>query len=146
MPGALIIGYGNPLRGDDGLGPRAADLLGGMVLHQLNPELAEPISRAGLVIFIDAAETGRPGEWTCVEVRPAPSAERLFTHHLDPGALLAAARALYGRAPRALLFTMAGESFDLGEELSPAVAAALPELVKAIKAATAGRSARSHRS
>ena len=62
MARALIIGYGNPLRGDDGLGWRAAEQLAEIIpqseaeviaCHQLTPELAEPISRARLVIFID---------------------------------------------------------------------------------------------
>lgn len=61
----LILAYGNPLRRDDGvgwvIGERLAEMLREdvadvRVLHQLTPELAEPISRAGAVIFIDAAE------------------------------------------------------------------------------------------
>ena len=61
----LLLCYGNPLRRDDGvgwvIGERLAEMLREdvadvRVLHQLTPELAEPISRAGAVIFIDAAE------------------------------------------------------------------------------------------
>jgi hydrogenase maturation protease len=52
MPGTLIIGYGNPLREDDGVGWQVADQLlknseGSikvLTAHQLTPELAEPIS------------------------------------------------------------------------------------------------------
>ena len=56
--GALVIGYGNPLRGDDGFGCSAAGLLaadprldGATVLgrHQLTPELATDIAGASLV-------------------------------------------------------------------------------------------------
>src|SRR5215472_4005839 len=74
MPRVLIIGYGNPLRADDGVGWRMACRLGELVrdepfevlaVHQLTPELAEPISRAELVIFVDASHNGLPGSWKC---------------------------------------------------------------------------------
>jgi len=64
----LIIGWGNPLRGDDGVGWRAAELLSGTlaghdvavrVSHQLMPELAEEISRSEFVVFIAASAVQR---------------------------------------------------------------------------------------
>ena len=59
QPVALVIGYGNTLRGDDGVGPLAADTIRGWGLEgvaaisitQLTPELAEPISAARLAVF-----------------------------------------------------------------------------------------------
>lgn len=139
MGRVLIIAYGNPLRADDGLGWRAAELLGApesaevLTLHQLTPELAEPVSVANLVIFIDAAEGGTPGQWQCREVARAAPAGRPFTHHVDPAALLEAAAAIYGHAPRAFLFTMYGEAFGYEEGLSATVAESLPSLVDAVK-------------
>ena len=68
--GVLIVGYGNPLRSDDGIGWHAARLLatdprldGARVLarHQLAPELAADVSRASLVVLVDAAAKGDPG-------------------------------------------------------------------------------------
>ena len=50
----LIIGYGNPLRTDDGIGIVIAEAIGGIGLQQLKPELAEPISRAKHLVLIDA--------------------------------------------------------------------------------------------
>ena len=67
----LIIGFGNTLRGDDGFGRRAAERLRDVVddpeieilsLHQLTPELMDPVSRAERVIFLDAAAGPDPGE------------------------------------------------------------------------------------
>lgn len=77
----LIIGIGSTLRRDDGLGPdlarSAADALPAdlIVVTQLTPELAEPISRAGRVVFIDAAETpdARPGTITTQIIAPDPT-------------------------------------------------------------------------
>ena len=59
----LIIGYGNTLRGDDGVGPRVAETVAALnlpgvralVCPMLMPEIADPISRAHTVIFVDAA-------------------------------------------------------------------------------------------
>jgi hydrogenase maturation protease len=126
----LIIGYGNPLRGDDAFGYRAAERIpGAIAVHQLTPELMDPISRADRVIFLDAAAEGTPGEIRRRPVQPSPDASN-FTHHATPETLLAGARALYGRAPEALLITVTAATFDLSETLSPEVAAALERLLE----------------
>ena len=130
----LIIGYGNPLRGDDAAGYEAAGRLGALAVPQLTPELADEISRAEQVIFIDAAD-GPDAAGTLREtpVLPGPSPEP-FTHRLTPESLLGLAEALYGRAPRAVLITVAGENFSLGAPLSPGVAAALDRLCLTLRA------------
>jgi hypothetical protein len=56
-----------------------------------------------------------------------------LTHHVDAQGLLAVAQMLYGHAPETLLFTVSGGSFDGGETLTPAVTAALPELLARIR-------------
>ena len=87
--GVLVVGYGNPLRSDDGVGWRAAQLLatdprlaGARVLarHQLVPELALDVSRAPLVVLVDAAADGDPGSVSLRWVRPcavAPDVRRI---------------------------------------------------------------------
>ena len=146
MARAFIIGYGNPLRGDDSLGWHAARLLAGLApvhgaevltRHQLMPELAEPVSEAATVIFVDAASEGAPGllRWRRVEPQPGPAS---FTHHLSPEALLGMAMELYGRCPRAFAVSIAGGDFTCGEELSPAVRAALPALVGLVEKLLSG--------
>ena len=77
----LIIGYGNPLRGDDAFGYRAAEELQAsfidhreaviLPVHQLTPELAADIARAARVVFIDAAAEGEPGKLASRSVVPA---------------------------------------------------------------------------
>jgi hydrogenase maturation protease len=140
MRRVLIAGYGNPLRGDDGLGGYAAerlremDLPGAVILspHQLTPELAEDLSRADLAIFIDARDGGAPGEWRAEDVAPEPARPGAFTHHATPAGLAASAQLLYGHAPETVLFSMSAGSFEYGEGLSPAVEAALPALLDAV--------------
>lgn len=140
MPRVLIIGYGSPLRGDDGLGWHAAERLRELALpgtevltvHQLTPELAEDASRAERVIFIDAREGGSPGEWRAEPVTAEAESVQAFTHHVTPGSLLGGARLLYGSEPEGILFAMSGESFEYREGLSETVAAALPEMLDAV--------------
>jgi hydrogenase maturation protease len=139
MAKALIIGYGNPLRGDDGLGWHAAQRLAAVLeepevqviaCHQLTPELAEPISRATWVVFIDAVQQEPAGRLSTQRITPETALPGAFSHHLTPLTLLAWAQELYGRCPEATLFSVSSQCFDCSEELSLPVAAAVPELVQ----------------
>lgn len=132
----LIIGIGNPLRGDDGLGWDVASELSSELLrddvqvlatHQLTPELSDLVSRAERVLFIDAARCGEPGTLKCHRVLPVARPAR-HSHALSPATLLSMAERLYGCCPVAYLLTIAGYSFDTGEPLSAAVSNALPAL------------------
>src|SRR6202142_4622768 len=63
ITGLLVIGYGNSLRCDDGVGPKVAEAVEALhlpevrtlVCQQLSPEHAEPISKVRTAIFVDAA-------------------------------------------------------------------------------------------
>jgi hydrogenase maturation protease len=141
-PRKLIIGYGNPLRGDDGVGWKAASTLAATIpseaariltVHQLTPELAEPVSQAELVIFIDASALGRPGTWKCEEVKSQSSCANSLAHSFDASALLAYSRAIFNATPRALLISVVGESFAIQDYLTQTVEALLPEVVNDIR-------------
>jgi hydrogenase maturation protease len=139
MPRVLVIAVGNPLRCDDGLAWHAADELSRnasppeiLRVHQLTPELAEAVSRADTVIFVDAASKGAPGKVTCANVAPAATAH--FSHHFTPAAVLALAETLYGAHQTAFSVTMAGECFDHGDTLSPCVVEGMPLLLAKIRA------------
>jgi len=138
----LVIGYGNPLRGDDGLGWEVAGRLAAsvadksvaiMAVHQLTPELAEPVSEAETVIFVDASYEGEPGTWRCDEVTPASATASPLGHHFDISGLLAYARAVFQASPRAFVVSVAAESFECHDDLSPTVKAALPQIVRLIR-------------
>jgi hydrogenase maturation protease len=122
----LVIAFGNPLREDDGAAWAVAEALEGrhgldvMRVHQLTPELAEVVSTASRVVFVDAARGEAAGEVRRQQVTAADEAWT-GTHTLDPARLLALCRALYGRAPRASVVSIAGARFGFGSELSPAV-------------------------
>ncbi len=137
MSKILVIGYGNPLRGDDGLGWYVAQELEReawnphvevLVRCQLNLELAELISQKDLVIFVDADAGDRPGKLICKPVRADTAGPDFFTHHVDLSLLLACAGQLYGNCPKAFTLSITGQSFAYDVGLSAPVLDALPEL------------------
>lgn len=132
---ALVIGYGNELRGDDGAGfhlaRRLADdpRLGGarvIARRQLTPELALDISRARLAVLIDASTLVAPGEVSSAPVEPLAQREAPYSHQMTPAALLGFATELYGNAPRAVVVSIGVADTDFGGGLSTEVEAALP--------------------
>jgi hydrogenase maturation protease len=144
----LIIGYGNPLRSDDGLGWHAAQWLEQSITnserqgihilarHQLTPELAALIARSNRVIFIDARaadDTSSIGQVTCQPVAPDLAASPNMTHHLTPCTLLTCAHLLYNACPEAWVCSIASTAFDLGEHMSPAIQEALPTLLERVQ-------------
>lgn len=139
MERVLVIGYGNPLRSDDGMAWRAAERLRQqlpetsrvMCVQQLTPEIAEDVALAEVVIFLDACSTGEPGRVRCETVRPQPD-ELRFSHHLTPSEVLTLSEALYSAKPRAFLVSIRGEYFDHGESLSPLVLDAMPQVVSRV--------------
>jgi len=151
MDRTLIIGYGNPIRGDDAAGFLAAERLRAAIadpgvtvlpVHQLAPELAEPVSRAALVIFIDAWVAPEPGEIRERPVLPALQPDvagrssfthpAAFTHHATPEGVLATALALYGHAPEAWLISVGGCDFSYSTEPSPAFDRRVESVVAAV--------------
>jgi len=123
----LIIGYGNTLRGDDGVGPRVAEAVAQLCLPGvktlicplLTPELADPISRAAKVIFVDAAvDASHEVQWLKLEPNET---SQIMAHAADPRTMLALARDVFGRVPEAWWLTIPAVELGFGEEFSPAV-------------------------
>jgi hydrogenase maturation protease len=122
--GVLVIGYGNTLRRDDSVGPKVAEAVAAMALPGvrtlacplLTPELAEPVSQARLVIFVDAA-VDAPREVQHRKLLPADSSQ-VIAHAASPATLLALARDVFGHAPEAWLITVPVEDLGIGDGLS----------------------------
>ncbi len=140
----LVIGYGNPLRGDDGFGSLAARYLEERripalevaIFHQLNPELAEQFHGRDHLIFLDAVAGDEPGTLCATRVEPCDLSSSGM-HHFEPGSLLAIARAIYGEAPPATLITATACSFDHGDEISRELREAAARAAEAIALAVA---------
>ena len=118
-----LIGYGNPGRGDDGLGPalaaQMADVAGVLVSHdyQLTVDHALLIADADQVVFADALmHSDAPFEFS--KVTPSTSHD-VTSHSLSPQAVLALCNTLYGRAPQAYVLGITGHEFgEVKEGLS----------------------------
>jgi len=122
----LVIGYGSTLRGDDGVGPRVAGLIEARQLegvrtlacHQLTPELADPISKARTVIFVDAA-MDLSGDTVCVSAVEPEGQHQVMVHTASPAGLLHLARSVFGHCPAAWLVAIPVMEMGIGEVLSP---------------------------
>lgn len=134
----LLLAIGNPSRGDDALGPLAAQRLASLALpgvevltdFQLQVEHALDLLGRCLVVFIDAAASGEP-----FELRPLlPAADARHTSHsLSPAAVLDAYRRLTGaEPPPARLLAIRGHRFELGAPVSRAAAANLSAALAAL--------------
>ena len=122
----LLIGYGNPGRLDDGLGPAlaeaAARLAAGRLTvescYQLAVEHAAQMANFDVVIFADADLRG-PEPYRFERLQPSTEAP-FTTHHVEPATLLGLARDLFGATPDAYVLGIRGYEFnDFGEHLSP---------------------------
>lgn len=143
----LVIGYGNSLRSDDGIGWHAAARLaddarmrGAVVLqrHQLTPDLALDLGGASLVVLVDASDGDQAGVIAVRRLDPPQGAGPAWSHHLEPASLLAIARHLYGASPTVYVVSVGTASLEVGDHLSPPVEQALPGVVDAVAAIVAG--------
>lgn len=124
----LVIGYGNPGRQDDGLGPAVAaeiEKLGWANLtvldnYQLNIEDAVDVADHDVVWFVDATKVG-PSPFAVTDVAPALVVD--FTSHLvRPEVVLALCQRYYQKSPKAFLLGVRGFQFEFVEELTAAAA------------------------
>jgi len=126
-PRVLVIGYGNPGRLDDGLGPALAALLEERALpgvtveadYQLTVEDAAQIARHDVVVFADASVSG-PEPFS---FRPLAQDDHLAlgftTHSLQPASAMALARELFASEAQGYILAIRGYEFgDFGEQLS----------------------------
>lgn len=135
-PRILVLGYGNPGRRDDGLGPAvvnaiAAEGWAGVTTwenDQLTIEDAIDIAAHDVVWFVDAA---RGGEEPVHEETVVPALEITFSSHiLSPGTLLAIAQREFGAMPEAHLLAIRGYDFSFEEGLTEAAVRNLAHAVE----------------
>lgn len=136
----LVIGYGNELRCDDGIGSHVAEDIAASnypgvrvrTVFQLMPELAAEVAEARMVIFVDAlaGSSSSAVELALVEAKQITD---WCTHSADPRTLLALTRIVYGRTPEAWWLTVPGWNFGLGEGLSSAAEKGVRQAVAHIK-------------
>ncbi len=148
-PRAVVVGLGNPDRGDDGVGPavaRAVAALGPpgvrVAEHEDPTALLDLWAARDVAVVVDAVRSGRPpGSLVRLETgsagRPLPASVwagtgRGGTHALGLAAAVGLGRALDRMPRRVVLLGVEGDSYEHGSGLSPRVDAALPCAVDAV--------------
>ncbi|MFN9621839.1 MAG: hydrogenase maturation protease [Cyanobacteriota bacterium] len=143
MKADLLIGIGNPLRGDDGVGALLLEELaregeaagaGALVrgaelrtVHQLTPELALAVAEAERVLFVDAwANPDRAEPWIERLLSPFPGGTAPEGHGWGPSALVALAEWLYGWRGEAALLRVPAFAFPHGTHVSAPLEQVLP--------------------
>ena len=131
-PKLLILGYGNPGRGDDALGPELVEVIDADGLAniecqhdmQLQVEYVTDLQGRELTLFIDAdASCDAPFHFSRIS---AEKDDSYTSHAMTPHAVLHAYRQVFGvDAPPAFLLRIRGYQFELGESLSEAASANL---------------------
>lgn len=142
MEQILIVGIGNPLRGDDAVGWTAIDTLlqyplnsniEAIKVQQLTLDLVDAMETIDRIIFIDARLGQISGELQHRQIAANTCLDAGVSHFFDPGTLLAAVQALYGHHPIAELYTINADSFEYGADLTPSVQTSLDKLVTRLR-------------
>jgi hydrogenase maturation protease len=129
----LVLGIGNPSRGDDALGSHfierlevalAQEVHAGRVEiltdFQLQVEHALDLAGRQQVVFVDASVKAAP-PFTYERVEPARDAS-YSTHAMSPAAVLHAHRSVVGEPPPSWVLAIRGDRFELGDPLSETAA------------------------
>jgi hydrogenase maturation protease len=147
---ALIIGYGNPDREDDGV---AWHILQALALKmglpaptsyedefsendkidfafylQLTPEMAEDIARYDYVCFVDAHTGNIPESVRLISVE-SDFQRSPFTHHLTAQSLMSICETLYDKKPDAALLSVLGYQFLFSRQLSENTSELVPQAI-----------------
>lgn len=123
--GILVLGFGNPGRLDDGLGPAFIQRVEALCLedvsvdcnYQLAPEDAATLSGFAYVLFVDA-DVGCQPPFRISRVKPEHH-EGFTSHSVSPGRVLGLAQQLFSADTEAFLLGIRGYNFnEFGERLS----------------------------
>jgi hydrogenase maturation protease len=154
MSKALILGFGNIDRQDDGVAwhvlyrlaerldyplpppgeddldmhGEPADLL---YTLQLTPEIASDLAQYDRVCFVDAHTGNLPSD---LDIHPIHSQFQTspLTHHMTPETTLSFAGSLYGHTPKAILVSVRGYEFGFERSLTPKTSHLADQAVDAI--------------
>jgi hydrogenase maturation protease len=139
----VVLGLGNTLHTDDGIGPQAIERLRSDVRvpadvaliegGTLGLELLTYIWDCSYLLVLGAVDVGQPPgtlvRMSSQEVQTLPG--KGSVHQMGVADLLVALLVLASRTPEIVLLGVQPASTDWGTELSPAVAAVLPALTDA---------------
>jgi hydrogenase maturation protease len=142
----MVLGVGNPDRGDDAAGRTVARLLRGMLpqdveVAELDGEATDLLARLdgiATAFLIDAcASDVSAGTVYRFDVGAAPLPQHAFTvstHGFGLAEAIELARALGQLPPRCVVYAIEGGTFEAGAPLSPPVAAAVGDVARRLLA------------
>ncbi len=147
FPATLVIGLGNPLRGDDGVGVRVAQMLAAQTLPPgvevvdggtQGLGIVNLMEKRQRVILVDAADVGQPPgrfvRFTLDEARLLGDGRQLSVHAAGLRDALLLAQTLKMLPDEVVIFGVQPANLAWDNALSPQVEATLPNLIAAILA------------
>jgi hydrogenase maturation protease len=139
-----IIGYGNPQRRDDGIGPSIVHRLQPLfehrgdvhllVLHQLAPDIIDTLRTADTILFVDASVEALSEGRRWAAIQPELEALPCLVHQVTPSFILWLLRCLYDRNPAAWMVSVEGNDFSFGSGLSSEAACRAERVIGEIEA------------
>jgi hydrogenase maturation protease len=140
----VLVGVGNPYRGDDGAGPAVAERVRShapagvevVTCEQEASRVIDAFEGADSAVLVDAVSSGaEPGTVHRFDAADGPVPARAFrssTHAFGVGEAIELARAL-GKLPASVIvYGIEGSAFAAGEGLSPAVEGAVDRAAEAV--------------
>ena len=141
----LILGLGNPLLGDEGIGVRVAEELQGLELPDGVTVVEGGTAGLGLiglmegyqkVIIVDAADMGHPPgcvvRFTPLEAQLKTVEAPLSLHQIGLGEALTLAEALEVAPAERIIIGVQPSQVEMGAGLSPEVERAIPKIIRTI--------------
>jgi hydrogenase maturation protease len=141
----LIMGLGNPLLGDEGIGVRVVEELKGLELPEGVVVVEGGTTGLGLiglmegyerVIIVDAADMGHPPgrvvRFTPLEVQLKTAEAPLSLHQIGLEEVLALAEALEVAPAELVIIGIQPSLVEVGAGLSPEVEKAIPQIIRII--------------
>jgi hydrogenase maturation protease len=141
----LVLGLGNPLLGDEGIGVRVVEELKGLTLPDGVTVVEGGTAGLGLiglmegyqrVIIVDAADMGHPPgrvvRFTPLEAQFKTAEAPLSLHQIGLGEVLALADALEVAPAELVVIGVQPSRVEVGTGLSPEVEGAIPQIIRII--------------
>ncbi len=141
----IVLGVGNILLGDEGVGVRVVEELGKLEMPEnvelvdgatLGLDLLPVIDRADRLIIIDVVKAGsEPGtifKFTPQDLEVPSEPGRMSLHQVSLLEVLAMAEMLSGRTPQTIIFGVEPKEIDWGREISPEIANKIPALIELV--------------
>lgn len=121
---ACIVGIGNPLRSEDGIGAYVCELINAKHLpgvhtittQQLDTSMIEELTGFDAVIFVDAAVN--TGKISLILISEGSTVTQPLSHHINAVLFAKLAQQLYATATQFYLCTIPATNFELGKKLS----------------------------